>query len=372
MIRYIGSRLNYIDDILSNIRVFTHCNEKMLKEWDLYDICAGTGILSSVYSHYFKNVFSNDTSYYSYVICSMRMEFGQRTGCQNLYNYLTHSPAGTLVPFKHRMAEIADYLNAVKGVEGFITEHYTTKWTEKTRFYSIPNAMRIDGIRQELIRLHNAGITNDIEDNYLVGSLLDSADRIANVKYRYDSAVKPWHEENMIYMPYSYDMDGDQSINRDSEFKRCVSMCDVERTVLDIKKPESIIIFDPPFQRHDYVYQYGLPITIAKYDNPEVRGLYNLRQMVPASNFCRKAKYMTAVRSTIRNAFESNGAKYFFMLVPKYDNKATFNHEELEKMFNSLNCTRFEKRIASYTSAETPWRDLAEKSQLLYMYCLEK
>lgn len=370
MIKLIGSRQFDARNICNAIWKFIGVSPRVtdVSDYSFYDVCSGTGSVSiEMNFRGLKNIFLNDSCYYCYIESSSKFEMGAENGLQKLYNYIMNRPDDYKCDAIERESTIRSCLNNLPPKKGFITEHYTELWTPKTCFYSVENAMMIDAARIEIEFWDKLGLLTKYEKNYLLARLVESATDYANVKFRYDCAVKcnKRFNERMRINLYGF-------ARLPLQDRPCVTQLDIENTVIK-GDDKSIAFFDPPFQRHDYTYQYGLPITIEKYDNPSVRGTYNLRQMEPASNFCRRARYMTAFINSIKNL----QTRYIFCTVPVYDNKATFDNQQIDAVLQKMNFKRYErKKIYSFKGGDNdlkcPWRKFFDKARALYIYCIER
>ena len=151
---YIGSKYSLMDFLTEAI---TSVVGKNAGNRTFADLFAGTGVVGSTFKQKGYNVIANDIQYYSYV--------------------LNRHLIGNNPPIK---AEQVDYLNALKGTEGFVYKNYCQGSGSGRMYFTDENGMKCDSIRIELERLKNCGEIDEAQYYYLLASLINSIDKYAN------------------------------------------------------------------------------------------------------------------------------------------------------------------------------------------------
>ncbi|CEN50444.1 DNA adenine methylase [Capnocytophaga canimorsus] len=242
------------------------------------DLFAGTGIVGRVFKKEVKQVISNDIEYYSYVLNK---------------NYIENHKSLDFLPHIFE-------LNYLEGTEGFIFEEYSENGRANRQYFKSENGKRIDAIRQKIESWKN---NNEISNElyfFLLASLLESADKVANtasvygafLKHIKKSAQKDLHIEPAIFI---------ENENEHLVFNKNANVL--------IKEIEGDILYlDPPYNAREYGANYHLLNTIAKYDNFQPKGKTGLRDY-QKSSFCKKNEVVQAFENLIKNAH----FKYIFL-----------------------------------------------------------
>jgi len=266
---YIGSK-NKLSSFIKNT-VYSVVGEDM-SEMVFCDIFAGTGIIGRIFKQEVKQVISNDFEYYSYVL---------------IRNYIgNHNP----VTDKERLIE---ELNNIKLVKGFIYKNYCVGGGSGRQYFSDENGKKIDAIRQQIEKWK---INNTIiEDDYyfLLASLLESSDKIANTASVYGAYLKHLKktaQKSLILEPACFETNGNEHI---------VFQDDSNRLIKNIEG--DILYLDPPYNSRQYGANYHILNTIAKYDTFVPRGKTGLRNY-KKSTYCSKGSVQESFEDLIRNA----------------------------------------------------------------------
>jgi adenine-specific DNA-methyltransferase len=291
---YIGSKYKLSNFIITTIRsvVGNDLSDKIF-----CDIFAGTGIVGRNFKRLVKKVIANDFEYYSYVLNKNYIE--------------NHSP----IPNKDKYLEI---LNNIEPVEGFIYNNYCLGSGSGRQYFSDYNGKKIDAIRQQIeIWKRN----NEISDNlyfFLLASLLESADKVANTASVYGAFLKHLKksaQKRLIIEPAEF-------IINDNEHK--VYNEDSNQLIKKIKG--DILYLDPPYNSRQYGANYHLLNTIALYDNFKPRGKTGLRNY-KKSQYCSKNSVIKAFEELIKEA----KFKYIFL---SYNNEGLMSVDDIKRIMS--------------------------------------
>ena len=165
---YIGSKLKLCQHFLPET-IKSVCGTD-LSQKTFCDIFAGTGIVGRTFKTSVKKVISNDIEYYSYILNK---------------NYIEN----------HRPLENAENLVSELNelslcVDGFIYKNYCLGGNGERQYFSDENGKKIDSIRIKIEEWKNNGKINKSMYYFLLASLLESADKVANTASVYGAFLK--------------------------------------------------------------------------------------------------------------------------------------------------------------------------------------
>ncbi len=236
------------------------------------DIFAGTGIIGRIFKSEVKKVIANDFEYYSYVL---------------IRNYIgNHEPIND----KEKYISI---LNDVKPTEGFIYKNYCLGSGSGRQYFSDENGKKIDAIRQQIDIWGKNGKIDKNLFYFLLASLLESADKVANTASVYGAFLKRLKRTALKELRLE---PADYLINKNEHI-----VFNEESNAL-IKKIEGDILYlDPPYNSRQYGANYHLLNTIAKYDNFIPKGKTGLRNY-KKSQYCVSSSVVDVFEDLIKNA----------------------------------------------------------------------
>ena len=162
-LNYIGSKyqlLDWLDEVICSKTGFDDLHGKRVG-----DLFAGTGIVSFHFRKQGASVVSNDAELYSHVIT--------RAFNTGVYNRKVRRAIASL------NAEIDNDENWDTPTMGYITQHYSPNDECERKFFTPENAKKIDYVRNRIEQMKSS--LSDDEHNFLVASLLVSADNVGNV-----------------------------------------------------------------------------------------------------------------------------------------------------------------------------------------------
>lgn len=341
---YIGSKFSLIDFLKESIAatLANNAEQKRANEMVFADLFAGTGVVSGSFKALGYSIIANDIQYYSYVICKHMIENN-----------------GNLK--KQRCADLIEELNEINGVEGFIYKNYSYGGTEgqpyRRLYFSDFNAKKCDAIRETLDKWLKSEYINDNEYYFLLGSLINSIDKYANTASVYGAylkKIKKSAEKNMILSPLPF-MAG--------KVQCLVFNEDTSKLIERIKG--DILYLDPPYNERQYCSNYHMLETIARYDNPVIKGKTGLRDY-------KAQKSVFCIKNRVKQAFEEliQKAKFKYIFV-SYNNEGLMSLEEIEKIMCKYG------KYTTYTQAYKRYkadnsRDNKANSTIEYLHCLIK
>ena len=287
---YIGSKFklsNFINATISSV-VGNDLSNKIF-----CDIFAGTGIVGRNFKDKVKKVIANDFEYYSYVL---------------IKNYIeNHKP----IPHKEKYI---DELNNIKPAEGFIYKNYCLGSGSGRQYFSDENGKKIDAIRQQIEKWKEKKEINDELYYFLLASLIESADKVANTASVYGAFLKHLKktaQRQLIIEPAEYTINGNEH-----------QVFNIDSNELVKQIEGDILYLDPPYNTRQYGANYHLLNTIALYDNFKPKGKTGLRNY-QKSRYCSKTSVKTVFEELIKNA----DFKYIFL---SYNNEGLMSVEEIK------------------------------------------
>ncbi len=161
---YIGSKYKLSKFIKSEVRnVVGEIKDKVF-----CDLFAGTGAIGRVFKTEAKKVIANDIEFYSYVLNQ---------------NYIGNHE-------KLSYQQYIDELNDTPLVEGFVYKNYCIGGGNERQYFSDENGKKIDAVRQ---KIEDWKMKKEINENlyyFLLASLLEKADAVANTASVYGAFLK--------------------------------------------------------------------------------------------------------------------------------------------------------------------------------------
>lgn len=341
---YIGSKYSLIGFLEESInKTLKSCGEtRSPSEMVFADLFAGTGIVGGTFKKQGYSIISNDIQYYSYVITKHMIE--------NNGNF-----------DKNRCDALIENLNNLNGVEGFIFKNYSYGGTDgqdfRRMYFSDYNAKKCDAIRLKIEEQLEKKEINKNEYFFLLGSLLNSIDKYANTASVYGAylkKIKKSAQKEMILSPLPI-MKGSVHCKVYNE--------DINKLIKKISG--DILYLDPPYNARQYCTNYHLLETIARYDNPAIKGKTGLRDYKEQKSvFCVKNKVDVAFADLIKNA----DFKYIFL---SYNNEGLMSFNTIENIMRKYGEYRVYTQQYRRFKADNARKCNAD-STIEYLHCLIK
>jgi|TARA_B110000967_G_scaffold64521_1_gene66457 adenine-specific DNA-methyltransferase len=299
------------------------------------DLFAGTGAVGRYFKTKAKSIIANDLEYYSYVLNR---------------NYIGN----------HKRIDASKWLKALaelQGEEGFIYANYCRGGHGDRNYFKDDNGKRIDAMRGQIEAWKDE---EDIEDDvyfYLLATLLESADKVANTASVYGAYlkhIKKTASADLKIRPADFEI---------TKARHQVYQGDANELVKTIKG--DILYLDPPYNARQYGSNYHMLNTISTYENFRPKGVTGL----PAYN---RSAYCSKV--SVRQSFEELVAhaqfKYVFL---SYNNEGLMTHEEITSILEKYG--KVELKVQAYQrfkADKTENRNHTATETMEYLFCLEK
>ncbi|MDO6992596.1 DNA adenine methylase [Brachyspira innocens] len=313
---YIGSKLSLLDFLYKSINSVIDKNC-----CSFCDLFAGTGIVGRYFKSKNFSIISNDIQYYSYVINKHYIENHKYLYFKNLNDEIEDLKCADI---KEKHLIVCEYLNNIPYKEGFIYNNYSfggTKNKEYQRIYfSDENALKCDAIRMKIEEWFQNNKINENEYYFLLTSLLENIDKCANTASVYGAflkKIKNTASKTFNYYPANFFINDIEHKVYNKDANELIETIDTD-----------ILYIDPPYNRRQYSDNYHMLETIAKYDNPEIKGKTGLRNDRIKSLYCSK--------NDVYNIFEDliNKAKSKYIFV-SYNNEGLLSLEDIKTIMSN-------------------------------------
>jgi len=316
--RYIGSKQALLD------RLSFEINLRAPDKGVFCDLFSGSAAVARHLKKKNYKIISNDIMHFSYFLQAATIDINSKPD----FNELNFEPI--------------EYLNKINIYDfdyfksKFVVENYSPSKVRETGYFTTANALKIDAIRQQIDRwLKFTRISNE-EYVYLVAALIEAVPFVSNTTGTYGAYLKKW--DKRAFKPLTlkeHEIFDNGLLNK--------SYCEDGKKLIKKLKGD-IIYLDPPYNNRQYGANYHVLETIARYDNPSVRGITSMRNNNDIrSNFCIKSKAKEELDVIIQN---SNFRYIFF----SYNNEGILSEEQIEEIFTKY-C-----KTSSFEIVKIPYR----------------
>lgn len=284
---YIGSKhslLPFIEQVWRKVRDGD--------EQTACDLFAGTGAVGRMFKRAGLRVIANDIQYYAYTLNKAYLEINEPPSFKRLFRAYQHEFASLSSDPTER---VLSFVNCLPGVRGFIAKNYGP--SGQRLYYSSENAERADAIRQALTRWRAQKLINEAEYFYLLCSLLEAIDRVANTASVYGAFLKQFKASAL--RPLRLRPLALVAANNEHRAGCQVFHRDANKLIREIEC--DVLYLDPPYNHRQYGANYHVLETIAAYDEPALTGVTGLRHY-PRSRYCQAKAAAEVLEDLIVNA----------------------------------------------------------------------
>ncbi len=246
-IKYTGSKKKIIPYIVQIISELDDVKTVL-------DGFSGTTRVSQAFAQLGYNTTANDISHWSEVFA-------------NCYLKATK-------PNKYYQEKI-DYLNSLKGFDGWFSEHYGTNNAKEKKPFQLRNTRKLDAIRLEIDKIES----NRIDKSVLLTSLILALDKVDSTLGHYAAYLKDWSPRSYktlkLKLPRRFPLTSENEVIRGDIFDTIAN------------NEYDLAYFDPPYgsnnekmppSRVRYASYYHIWTTVILNDEPELFGAANRRE----------------------------------------------------------------------------------------------
>ena len=317
--RFIGNKENILD------KIYQIMTEKGIKGKSFFDVFAGTTNVGRFFKKMNYQVFSSDLLYFSFVLQKAYIVNNQEVTFEELLKKIDFQ---TNKLFATPLQIVVDYLNQIPDKQGFIYKNYTPAGDRM--YFSKENGLRIDAIRQQIEEWKNENLVTENEYFILLACLIETVPFYANVAGIYAAFHKKWDPRAVKKLEF-----------RPIEFiqNNFENQCFNENSVTLLDKIEADIFYlDPPYNQRQYAPNYHLLETIAKYDNPEIKGVTGLR----ANYENQKSKFCNATTALQELEKVAKFGKYKTLIL-SYNNEGIMPQNEILSILSKYGTAELEE-----------------------------
>ena len=272
--RYIGSKKLLLGEIERVI------DENINDAKSFCDIFAGTACVGEYFKKKYK-IISNDLLYFSYCI--------QKAIIKN--NSIPKFKELGFNPVEYFNNLHQDELNDLPQEKRFCVNNYSP--VGNRMYLNETNALKIDYIRNKIESWRKV-LINEQEYFYLLAVLLEAIPFVSNISGTYGAYNKFWDKRSLKDIV----LKNIEIFDNKKENK--TYNLDSNRLIRQISG--DILYIDPPYNKRQYSSNYHLLETVARYDNPELKGITGLRENDTKSDYCKKNYVLKTFEDLISNA----------------------------------------------------------------------
>lgn len=285
--RFIGNKENLLDKIDAAIE------KHGVKGESFFDFFSGTTSVARFYKKKGLKIFSSDLLYFSYCLQKAYIENNITPKFDTLIQNIKTEKTSL---FETPLEKIILFLNNLPPKRGFVYKNYTPGGTRNLKiprmYFSDENGEKIDAIRIKLEEWFKCGLLNESEYFILLASLIESVPFYANISGVFAAFQKKW--DPRAVKPFVLRNISVISGKTENKCFNCDSLSLLEDVDADI------LYLDPPYNERQYAPNYHLLETIAKYDNPDIKGVTGMRDYTgQKSDFCNKSKAMSCIKKIL-------------------------------------------------------------------------
>jgi len=341
-LNYIGSKYQLIEWLFDNILEKTGLNS--FEDLTVGDLFSGTGIVSYSLRKLGARTVTNDAELYSSVIAGAM--------ARSAYTDLVRDSISML----NRELEAG----AHKDFIGFITRNYSPFDGQTRMFFTVENAKRIDYIRSRIAALRSD--YTEEEHDMMLGSLLVSADHVANVPAVYGCYLKNFKAKATKTLTLEPIHTDTSPAHSDS----VVHCADILSGVFLGEHIYDVVYLDPPYNNRQYSKNY-FPLNMIAAEPDEanhtvVNGVSGIPEGCFVSPLCQKRKAAQAFEDIV----SALNARWIFI---SYNSESIVSREDMLALLGRHGTAsvveRDYKRFKSFSYNE-------DKEIVEYLFCLQK
>ncbi|MBO4706104.1 MAG: DNA adenine methylase [Spirochaetaceae bacterium] len=352
--RYIGNKENILD------RIYLILQENKISGKTFFDFFSGTANVGKFFKGKKYQIFSSDILYLSYCLQKAYIENNEYPKFDKLIDLIPKKEFYNL--FETPLETVVSYLNSLNGLEGFIYNNYTPSGTvnlPRQRMYFIDeNGKKIDAIRLKIEEWKHKNLISENEYFILLACLIETIGFYSNVAGVYAAFHKSWDPRALKPLT----MRTIQIINNN---QKNIVYNDDSMNLLD-KIDVDILYLDPPYNERQYAPNYHILETIAKYDEPKLRGVTGMRDYAgQKSRFCNPNTALEDLNTIAKKAKYKN-------LVLSYNSEGIMPSETIIKTLKQYGSVKLEQ--FEYTRFKSNNNGLARTKRTVYeqLYILKR
>ena len=250
------------------------------------DIFSGTATVARFFKQFYE-VYSNDLLYFSYCLQRGTIELDSKPSFNKLKKAIGQDPITYL-----NEKELID-MEELKDKKRFFQNNYSPKGGRM--YITDENALRIDYSRNLIEEWKENKLLSEEEYFYLIACLVEGIPFVSNITGTYGAYSKKWDKRSFKKFELCQ-----LDIVTNNKNNKCYN----EDGVQLLKRISGDILYiDPPYNERQYLPNYHLLETAAKYDSPNLKGKTGQREYEnEKSSFCSKKTVADSFEELIKNA----------------------------------------------------------------------
>lgn len=288
--RYIGNKENLLDKISFIL------DSKEITGKSFFDFFSGTTNVAQYFKKLGYQIYSSDILYLSYCLQKAYIANNENPLFDKLLQNIDVQPESL---FPNSLELVVKYLNSLPPKKGFIYNNYTPGGTpdlqQPRMYFSDKNGEKIDAIRFQIESWNNSKLLTENEYYILLACLIEAVPFFANISGVYAAFLKKW--DPRAIKPFR--ISPIEIIT--NKYQNFVYNIDSVMLCKDIDV--DILYLDPPYNGRQYAPNYHLLETIARYDNPIIKGVTGMRNYQDLkSKFCNAKTAIEELDNVAKNA----------------------------------------------------------------------
>ena len=308
--KYIGNKTRLLGFITDSL------NESGVPKSGIFaDLFSGTTSVAEHYKKFGYQVISNDFMEYSYVLQKAYIESNSEPLFDDLMLHIDSIENLTNID------NVINFLIQLDPLRGYCFDNYGSGGAENRMYFTAENAGIIDAIREQIEEWRKLSIINSKEFYYLLASVIEAADHVANMSGTYGAYLKIWRSVALKRLSIKRrDIFDNNLVNR--SFKE-----DAEVLIKELSG--EILYLDPPYNSRQYAPNFHVLESIAVWDKQSLYGKSGLRNYEnQKSQFSIKAK-------ATKSLFDLIDLAQFEYIALSYNNEGLIKHSDLIEFLSS-------------------------------------
>lgn len=281
LMRFIGNKTQLLEHIKAVVDRYAAGAETFC------DIFSGTASVARYFKQWYT-VYSNDILYFSYCLQRATVENPDKPRFRRL-----RAAAGIGDPVRYFNELETIHMDRLDPARRFFLRSYAP--TGGRMYFTDANALRIDFARCTIEDWRRDGLLSDDEYFYLVACVVEGIPYVSNIAGTYGAYRKTWDPRaHKRFLLIDLPVVANGRPNR--------AFCEDGAQLLRRLRGD-ILYIDPPYNERQYLPNYHVLETAARYDAPVLRGVTGQRPgAAQRSDFCSRRTAAAAFDQLLENA----------------------------------------------------------------------
>jgi adenine-specific DNA-methyltransferase len=299
--RYFGSKVSSVEKLHKII-------SGIIPQGSLCDPFGGIGTIGSYFKTKGYSVWTGDILTFTHYFQIARVKLNRMPSFKKIrekLNLKTNS-------------EVIELLNSINPIDDWITDEYS----KNRKFFTRQNAPKIDACRLLISDWTGKGWLSNNEKAFLLSSLIDSMDRVANTAGTYYAYLKSWNIKALNpfqFKPIACNSSKSSAVCFHGDAKSLVRLRDYD-----------VLYLDPPYNERSYAHYYHLPEAIALQEVPTPHGKSGISNNIKVIS---KFNNRDSARQELIDLLEQ---ARFRLLMFHYTDDGLISHKELRNIFRAF------------------------------------